>query len=78
MPSIDTQKVTAPVGFLRLTQVYTSGERGEVWVNPALIQTMRWDDFEKVTKLSIVDLEMQLRVAESAADIAWRIREGRF
>lgn len=77
MPSIDSAIVTAPVGFLRLTQVYSSGERGEVWVNPTLIQTMVWIDFEKATRIDIVGREMSIRVSESAADIAWRIREGR-
>jgi hypothetical protein len=77
MPSIDTQKLTAPIGFLRLTQVYSSGERGEVWVNPALIQTMVWDNFEKATRVDIMGRDMPLRVAESAADIAWRVREAK-
>jgi hypothetical protein len=66
------------VAMIRLTQVYDysrTTDRQDVWVNAALIQTMSWDKFEKVTKLSILGREMLLKVAEEPIQVVWLIEQ---
>ena len=63
------------VEMIRLTQVYSTADRQDCWVNAALIQTMTWDKFEKVTKLSILGREMLLKVAEEPLQIVWLIEQ---